>query len=58
MIAQLLAPMSCQRMSAPPPPLQTIRPEVKLGGPDNYNVNVVTLAKATGYITAGGGGAA
>ncbi|KAH9060666.1 hypothetical protein EDB87DRAFT_1821968 [Lactarius vividus] len=33
---------------APPPPLQTIRLEIKLGGPDNYEVDVAALAKATG----------
>jgi hypothetical protein len=32
----------------PPPPLQTIRLEIKLGGPDNYEVDVAALAKATG----------
>lgn len=33
---------------APPPPLQTIRLDIKLGGPDNYEVDVAALAKATG----------
>jgi hypothetical protein len=33
---------------APPPPLQTIRLDIKLGGPDNYEVDVASLAKATG----------
>ncbi|KAF8498185.1 hypothetical protein F5888DRAFT_1803108 [Russula emetica] len=33
---------------APPPPLQTIRLEIQLGGPDNYEVDVAALAKATG----------
>ena len=33
---------------APPPPLKTIRLEIKLGGPDNYEVDVAALAKATG----------
>ncbi|KAF8260068.1 hypothetical protein EI94DRAFT_1749637 [Lactarius quietus] len=33
---------------APPPPLQTIRLEIKLGGPENYEVDVAALAKATG----------
>lgn len=32
----------------PPPPLQTIRLDIKLGGPDNYEVDVAALAKATG----------
>jgi hypothetical protein len=32
----------------PPPPLQTIRLEIKLGGPENYEVDVSALAKATG----------
>ncbi|KAI9455374.1 hypothetical protein F5148DRAFT_1226108 [Russula earlei] len=32
----------------PPPPLQTIRLEIKLGGPDNYEVDVAALSKATG----------
>jgi hypothetical protein len=32
----------------PPPPLQTIRLEIKLGGPENYEVDVAALAKATG----------
>jgi hypothetical protein len=29
-------------------PLQTIRLEIVLGGPDNYDVKVAALAKATG----------
>ena len=34
---------------APPPaPLQTVRLEIALGGPDNYEVDVAALAKATG----------
>ena len=32
----------------PAPPLQTIRLEIKLGGPENYEVDVAALAKATG----------
>lgn len=32
----------------PPPPLQTVRLEIKLGGPDNYEVNISSLAKSTG----------
>lgn len=32
----------------PPPPLQTVRLEIKLGGPENYEVDVAALAKATG----------
>ncbi|KAI0296976.1 hypothetical protein B0F90DRAFT_1743105 [Multifurca ochricompacta] len=32
----------------PPPPLETIRLEINLGGPDNYEVDVAALAKATG----------
>ena len=32
----------------PQPPLQTIRLEIKLGGPENYEVDVAALAKATG----------
>ncbi|KAG1733547.1 hypothetical protein EDB19DRAFT_1880057 [Suillus lakei] len=32
----------------PPPPLQTIRLEIKLGGPDNYEVDIATMAKTTG----------
>ncbi|KAF5391132.1 hypothetical protein D9757_003023 [Collybiopsis confluens] len=31
-----------------PPPLQTIRLTIKLGGPDNYAVDISSLAKATG----------
>ncbi|TBU23313.1 hypothetical protein BD311DRAFT_800081 [Dichomitus squalens] len=30
------------------PPLQTIRLEIKLGGPDDYEVNISELAKVTG----------
>lgn len=30
------------------PPLQTIRLVIKLGGPDNYEVNLAELAKSTG----------
>ncbi|KAG5638695.1 hypothetical protein H0H81_010920 [Sphagnurus paluster] len=34
---------------APPPaPLQTIRLEIKLGGPDNYAVDIADIARATG----------
>ena len=32
----------------PPLPLQTIRLEIKLGGPEKYEVDVAALAKATG----------
>ncbi|OJA12665.1 hypothetical protein AZE42_08819 [Rhizopogon vesiculosus] len=32
----------------PPPPLQTIRLQINLGGPDNYEVDISTLAKTTG----------
>lgn len=32
----------------PPPRLQTIRLEIKLGGPDAYEVNIAQLAKDTG----------
>lgn len=32
----------------PPPPLQTIRLQINLGGPDNYEVDIATLAKTTG----------
>ncbi|KAH7882101.1 hypothetical protein F5I97DRAFT_1939569 [Phlebopus sp. FC_14] len=32
----------------PPPPLQTIRLEIHLGGPDDYEVDVASIAKATG----------
>jgi hypothetical protein len=32
----------------PPPPLQTIRLEITLGGPDNYEVDIASIAKATG----------
>jgi hypothetical protein len=32
----------------PRPPLQTIRLEIKLGGPDNYEVDLAALAKSTG----------
>ncbi|KAH9957630.1 hypothetical protein BGW80DRAFT_1465712 [Lactifluus volemus] len=32
----------------PPPPMQTIRLEIKLGGPEKYEVDVASLAKATG----------
>lgn len=33
---------------APPVPLQTIRLEITLGGPENYEVDVAALAKASG----------
>lgn len=36
------------RIPPPPPPLQTIRLELKLGGPDNYEVDIASMAKATG----------
>ncbi|KAL4077536.1 hypothetical protein J3A83DRAFT_4087986 [Scleroderma citrinum] len=40
------------RSPTPPPqrqpPLQTIRLDIKLGGPDKYEVDMATLAKATG----------
>jgi hypothetical protein len=32
----------------PPPPLRTIRLDIALGGPDNYEVDVSNLSKATG----------
>jgi hypothetical protein len=32
----------------PRPPLQTIRLEIKLGGPENYEVNLAALSKMTG----------
>jgi hypothetical protein len=32
----------------PPPPPSTIRLDIPLGGPDNYEVNISSLAKATG----------
>ncbi|KAJ3740139.1 hypothetical protein DFH05DRAFT_1405713 [Lentinula detonsa] len=31
-----------------PPPLQTVRLAIKLGGPDNYTVDITSLAKASG----------
>jgi hypothetical protein len=36
----------------PPPPLQTVRLDIQLGGPDNYEVDVAALAKATGQRAA------
>ncbi|KAF8633056.1 hypothetical protein AX15_001533 [Amanita polypyramis BW_CC] len=36
------------RLTALPPPVQTIRLEIKLGGPENYEIDVSALAKATG----------
>ncbi|RPD77316.1 hypothetical protein L226DRAFT_602847 [Lentinus tigrinus ALCF2SS1-7] len=42
--------------SPPPPParepLQTIRLDIKLGGPEDYEVNIADLAKATGQRSA------
>ncbi|KAG1744590.1 uncharacterized protein EDB91DRAFT_191861 [Suillus paluster] len=32
----------------PPPPLQTVRLQIKLGGPDNYEVDIASMAKTTG----------
>ncbi|KAI0046533.1 hypothetical protein FA95DRAFT_1559990 [Auriscalpium vulgare] len=32
----------------PAPPLKTVRLEIRLGGPENYEVDVASLAKATG----------
>jgi len=32
----------------PPPPLRTIRLDIALGGPDNYEVDISNLSKATG----------
>ncbi|KAI0633107.1 hypothetical protein C8Q77DRAFT_1073988 [Trametes polyzona] len=45
------APRASSPSPPPPParrPLQTIRLEIKLGGPEDYEVNVSELAKATG----------
>ncbi|KAI0758849.1 hypothetical protein C8Q74DRAFT_266209 [Fomes fomentarius] len=45
------APRASSPSPPPPParqPLQTIRLEIKLGGPEDYEVNVSDLAKATG----------
>ncbi|KAI0369519.1 hypothetical protein BV20DRAFT_967806 [Pilatotrama ljubarskyi] len=45
------APRASSPSPPPPParrPLQTIRLEIKLGGPEDYEVNISELAKATG----------
>ncbi|KAI0354172.1 hypothetical protein OH77DRAFT_1426194 [Trametes cingulata] len=45
------APRASSPSPPPPParrPLQTIRLDIKLGGPDDYEVNISELAKATG----------
>ncbi|KAI0744465.1 hypothetical protein C8Q76DRAFT_606323 [Earliella scabrosa] len=45
------APRASSPSPPPPParqPLQTIRLEIKLGGPEDYEVNISDLAKATG----------
>ncbi|KAI8996288.1 hypothetical protein BD414DRAFT_477417 [Trametes punicea] len=45
------APRASSPSPPPPPsrrPLQTIRLDIKLGGPDDYEVNIADLAKATG----------
>ncbi|TFY68652.1 hypothetical protein EVJ58_g875, partial [Rhodofomes roseus] len=34
--------------SAPPQPLRTIRLDIKLGGPEDYEVDIATLSKVTG----------
>ncbi|KAJ7255176.1 hypothetical protein C8J57DRAFT_1186419 [Mycena rebaudengoi] len=34
----------------PPPPPQTIRLEIRLGGPDNYEVDVKTTARDAGFV--------
>ncbi|KAJ3763196.1 hypothetical protein EV360DRAFT_34087 [Lentinula raphanica] len=41
-------PRSPSPLPIAPPPLQTVRLSIKLGGPDNYTVNVSGLAKASG----------
>lgn len=56
MIAQVSALMTRTRTAIavaassglPPPPLQTTRLGIKVGGPDSYEVGVAALAKATG----------
>lgn len=46
------APRARSRSPTPPPqrqpPLQTIRLDIVLGGPDKYEVDITSLAKATG----------
>ena len=49
------APRARSRSPTPPqrpPPLQTIRLEIPLGGPDKYEVDIASLAKATGQRAA------
>ena len=46
--ARAKSPSPSPPPAVPPPPLQTIRLEIKLGGPENYEVDVAALAKATG----------
>ncbi|KAI9450937.1 hypothetical protein BJY52DRAFT_137138 [Lactarius psammicola] len=46
--ARARSPSPSPPPTVPPPPLQTIRLEIKLGGPENYEVDVAALAKATG----------
>ena len=46
--ARAKSPSPSPPPTAPAPPLQTIRLEIKLGGPENYEVDVAALAKATG----------
>ncbi|KAI0799723.1 hypothetical protein BC629DRAFT_1591877 [Irpex lacteus] len=44
-------PRSLSPSPPPPPvrpPLQTVRLEIELGGPDNYEVNIASLARETG----------
>ena len=46
--ARAKSPSPSPPPAVPPPPLQTIRLEIKLGGPENYEVDVAALSKATG----------
>ncbi|KAJ4474452.1 hypothetical protein J3R30DRAFT_3295514 [Lentinula aciculospora] len=41
-------PRSPSPLPIAPPPLQTVRLSIKLGGPDNYTVDISGLAKASG----------
>ncbi|KAI0687927.1 hypothetical protein BC835DRAFT_1408232 [Cytidiella melzeri] len=50
--SKLAGPPRSPSPSPPPPPvrapLQTVRLDITLGGPDNYEVNIAALAKETG----------
>ncbi|KAL0956297.1 hypothetical protein HGRIS_002454 [Hohenbuehelia grisea] len=46
--AKARSPSPSPPPAPPPQPLRTVRLDIQLGGPDNYEVDIVSLSKATG----------